>query len=350
MTILEKRVAPAGAATLSRAITRAYGKSFYFASFALPVAVRSDAYDLYALCRLMDDLTDEAKGDSGSEVSELLIGYLFSKNAPAPHLRNTLAAAMQQTWSHLEPGREPCLYTHDYLSLLDRIKDTILRCGIGEHHLRELLQGQKDDEHFVQPKNWEQLYIYCYRVAGVVGLMMALVIGAARDKKTLLGAEHLGIAMQITNILRDVREDYEQRNRVYLPQDMCEASGLSLQGTSPFATQPQETIGVVMQLAERGLFYYASGLAGVPGIPSRRCRLCVRLMAAVYGAILAQVMRHPARALSTRVFTTLPKKIWIGCLILCGVSPLRAAGFCRARIQHDLLQGFDPVKHARLSN
>ena len=311
-----------------RLVTRSYGRSFYFASFALPPSIRSDAYALYTLCRLVDDLTDEntALGSAGSDLSDNLIRYLF-EGSHAPQSHSELLTQLTRPWAEIASRTGlPASGTNDLALFLSHIQETLKRCGIRREHLDALVQGQRDDERFVRPANWSDFYRYCYRVAGVVGLMMALVFGASRDRETLLAAEHLGIAMQITNILRDLQEDFELRQRIYLPVATCAEVGLPLESPSDILTHPNEGLHLLQHFGHLAASYYQSGLQGVAGIPSSRARLCVKLMAAIYGAILAGVLRDPRRSLQQRVTTSVGQKIWIAFEVCLGMNPLRAAG------------------------
>lgn len=313
--------------TWSRRITRAYGRSFYFASRILPHHVRQDAYDLYTLCRLIDDLTDEGSDGRGSQASLHLVAFLFADDLLAQSLPPALEIAVAPIWMRLTAAARLVPTAVPFAPFAQHLRETVHRCGIKEKELRDLLQGQIDDEHFVQPQTWDDFYRYCYRVAGVVGHMMAHVFGARPDSRTLLAAEHLGIAMQITNILRDITEDHSLRGRIYLPRQLGEQLGIVVTCPQDILAHPHPGLQFVRHLAQRGVSYYASGLAGVEGIPSWRGRLCARLMAAIYGAILARIERNPEEALHVRIVTSTAAKVWITMKVLLGRQPLQAAGF-----------------------
>jgi phytoene synthase len=326
---------------LSARITRNCGKSFYFASYALPQVERNNAYDLYALCRIIDDVTDEPQANpsgvslqrstlsqnNDEMLSDRLVSMIFATETIATTQARTLAQELAPILSRLTATSSNVQTdTESIAKFLLHLRKAISIIQIREHHLRELVQGQRDDENFSQPQSWQDFYQYCYRVAGVVGLMMGMVVGAKRDKKTLRSAEHLGIAMQITNILRDVREDLILRQRVYLPSSMCAEFQTVLRNPIDSLVQSPKALELVDHLGNMGLAYYQSALEGVRGIPSWRARLCVKMMAAIYGRILAQILNRPARVFQARVFTTQRRKIWIALQVLLGIAPLRAAG------------------------
>lgn len=323
---------PPSAETISRAITRTQGKSFYFASHVLPPAERARSYDVYALCRIIDDATDNKPTDSavaltGHDFSSSLVAFLYSDLQELDQdLANCLTKVVRQTASlHLSEL--------DCAAYMLALRDRLLSMGISRGDLEDLLLGQLDDENFTRPATFDAFYQYCYRVAGVVGHMMALVLGAARDRATQRAAEHLGVAMQITNILRDVKEDLEQRQRIYLPADICNQYGVDFEMPLGALARRQTSTALVRYMGQIGLWYYESGLNGSPGIRSWRGRLCVKLMTAIYGSILAKVINLPDRVYQGRTVTPLLSKIWIALQVICGRNPLRAAGFSAALLR-----------------
>ncbi len=311
---------------ISRGITRSQGKSFYFASHVLPAAERSGSYDVYALCRIIDDATDNKIADTpdslvGHELSTQLVSFLYSNYLKPDQQLNDWVVKVINSAAPLGVSPPDC---EDYLVYL---RERLQTLGISRTDLEDLLLGQLDDENFAQPLTFSAFYQYCYRVAGVVGHMMALVLGATRDRATRRAAEHLGVAMQITNILRDVKEDLEQRQRIYLPADICQQYGVDFNAPMSALANGHASTALLRYIGQIGLWYYESGLNGSSGIHSRRGRLCVKLMAAIYGSILAKVLASPAKVFRGRTVTHLLSKIWIAFQVICGRNPLRAAGF-----------------------
>lgn len=178
----------------SQIVLSTHAKTFRWAQLFLNRQQREDSAIAYAFCRLVDDTVDEAR--SPEEAAREL---------------NRLEAELL-----LESPPRPLL--HAYQELAER-------CEFGLTPARDLIAGARSDLGLVRVRSDAELQTYCYRVAGTVGLMMSGILGV-RDPTALKHAIDLGIAMQLTNICRDVRED-AGRGRVYLPLDRLTARGLS---------------------------------------------------------------------------------------------------------------------------
>lgn len=241
-----------------------HSKSFALASRLLEPEVRDDAVVVYAWCRYCDDAVDLA------ESSEEQIDKLAQ-------LENEL----NQVYSQTAPDD----------AVLAAFREVTERRGIPEHYPRELLAGMRMDIEQSIYDTTEELLLYCYRVAGVVGLMMAHVLGVDdpnEGETALRHATHLGMAMQLTNICRDVLEDWE-RGRLYLPLDLLGDAAATLRDALvdgkelPRGRAP--AIGDAMQkllvLADQ---YYDSGTAGLWHL-SWRSALSIRTARRVYAEI-----------------------------------------------------------------
>ena len=332
---------------LCKNVTKKFGKSFYFASKILSRTQQQRAYFVYLLCRLIDDATDEGIGE-GSADSLKFVRSLFSEHPkPEDNISYLLSAVFALTGKRIQEN--------DGLKLQYEMANTAKALQLQEIFFADLVEGQRCDENFSQPENFQAFYKYCYQVAGVVGLMMAKVLGARENAVALQAAEHLGIAMQITNIMRDIKEDHDRLQRTYLPADFCTEHGINLnallQGVqrAPRQQNSQERqapsthstpLGPTLSLLEarmragqtivnhfgvKAIEYYTSALQGVSQIPSRRGRLCVKLMAAIYGRILGEIRATPHLPFTQRVVVSNPRKVLIFMQVLLGVSPLRAA-------------------------
>jgi phytoene synthase len=313
---------------VAAALTRKNGQSFFVASKILSREARRNAYALYAICRIVDDATDECHGPkTGSAFSTALVAHLTQKGRDAEEYRlseplaEILARALR-----LQPRSVPVT---DAAQFLAYARNQMHKLKISSENLRDLVDGQRDDEHFSQPNTFAEFYVYCYKVAGVVGLMMARVFGAPPEPTTDQAAEHLGIAMQITNILRDIREDLEEKGRIYLPADSCSRHHLRLADVIRDQTFSHGLQEVVKELGEKAIGYYQSALGGASSIPGWRERLCVRAMAAIYGSILAVLIEDPQQAARGRVVVPRFKKVLVFIAVLLGRHPLAAAGFSR---------------------
>ncbi|MEO7096699.1 MAG: phytoene/squalene synthase family protein, partial [Polyangiales bacterium] len=246
MSAMATTGARAGTAIARRTIAQ-HSKSFALASKLLPAACRDDVVVLYAWCRRADDAIDLA----------------------APGDRETALVRLREELESVYRGqRQP----DDVLHELQRV---IVERGIPRIYPEELLAGMEMDVVGTRYESMDVLLQYCFRVAGVVGLMMCHVMGV-RDAHAVRHAAHLGMAMQLTNICRDVREDWEQHGRLYLPEDLLAAHG------------PRGTVAALVDESER---YYRSGDAGLSSL-SFRCAFAVCTARLVYAAIGERLARR----------------------------------------------------------
>lgn len=233
-----------------------HGRTFYLASFLLPPDRREDAARLYHFCRLVDDIADDlADAQALTELED----ELLERRPPRP-----LVASM--------------------LELRERRKLPI-------DALLHLIEGVRGDLETVAVADDAELLRYCYRVAGTVGLMMCAVLGV-RDPKALRHAVDLGIAMQLTNISRDVKEDQEMGRR-YIP---------ATRGA------PKPAVAGLLGMAER---YYESAQAGLPYIPLRT-RPAIAVAMAVYRQIGRRLIRKGGDPMKGRTVVPMWEKLWVG--------------------------------------
>lgn len=255
---------PAGwarGARVCRRITRHHARTFYFASHCLPRRVRAHAYAVYGFCRWADDGVDCA-----------------TDLADAQRRLDQARAVLDQAYGH-GPG-EPGLLA---------FRRTVRERSIPKRLFDDLLDGMAMDLTIDRYPDYPALDQYCYRVAGVVGLMMTHVFGYRHDR-CLPHALALGRAMQLTNILRDVGEDL-QRGRIYLPQD--ELARFAISEAQLQAGVVDDRFRALMRFQiDRARAEYADALAGVPDILGASARLTVRVMARLYGDILGAIERN----------------------------------------------------------
>lgn len=285
---------------------------------------RNSSYFIYVLCRLIDDTTDEPLDNtliskSGSTFSKEILKYLWSETNEIPDefLKNFIAHISAKLYSVI-----------NYDAALDFIinaKLLIKDLDLEKKHFLDLIRGQKMDENFIQPKNFNDLYLYCFRVAGVVGLMMAKIFKTKDNTTAMSAAEKLGCALQITNILRDIKEDYEN-NRIYIPQILFEKYKLNDYTTFFLCENNFENKeNVINELINLAVLLYCESLEGIKYIPSFRARLCVKLMIAVYGSILGRIILDKSVVFKKRVVISHFKKLIIFMKILFGFHPLKVA-------------------------
>ncbi|MGF1632624.1 MAG: phytoene/squalene synthase family protein [Phycisphaerae bacterium] len=248
----------------ARDICRRHAKSFYFASFFLPKPKRQASYAVYGFCRLLDDAIDD-----GTDPAEQI-----------DHFAATLDRVFAGTYTpdDTEPGQAMAAFA-----------STVETYGLKKRHFEELIAGCRMDLTISRYADWPQLEGYCYHVAGVVGLMMSGVFGLADD--TARGrAVAMGNAMQLTNILRDVKEDWD-RGRCYLPAD--EMARFGVHEADLAAGHVTEGFRAMMthQIA-RARALFTEGAAGLPALTDDGSRYCSAVMAAAYSGILSAIERN----------------------------------------------------------
>lgn len=263
-------------------VIRHHSKSFSLASRLLPGEVRDRAVAVYAWCRRADDAVDLA----GAEDEAAALGVL--------------RAELDEVYAG-RPLGEPALRA---------FQRTVRDRGIPKRYPEDLLEGMEMDVLGQRYETKDQLLQYCYCVAGSVGLMMCHVMGI-KDEAALRNAAHLGMAMQLTNICRDVEEDWG-RGRLYIPESLlarCGVSNLAGELGGPFpehARQPVAlAIGRLLDDAER---YYVSGDEGLAAL-SWRCALAIRTARTVYSAIGSRIRRADCDPLAGRAFVPLRRKL-----------------------------------------
>jgi len=244
----------------------------------LPREQRTAIYALYDFARQVDDDADEY---AGSDLRERLEA---SRRSVRACMRGEYADPVTQVLSH-----------------------AIARYRIPELELQELIDGVATDLNRVRYASWTELREYCRLVASVVGRMCVRIFGYSAPI-ALDYAEDLGLALQLTNILRDVREDAE-RGRIYLPADemarfgIHESEVLAGRGGSGWPK-------LVWFEAERAQALYASGLRVLDYIP-RRAGVCVNTMAGIYHRILAKIVSDPWLPLSGRASLNQVEKLHV---------------------------------------
>lgn len=264
-------------------ITKKHAKTFYFTSHLLPKERRKAAFSVYAICRISDDTVDNpAESLASLESIEKKIKAAYS-NAP------------------LEDG------------ILVAFKQTITKYRIPKQYFDELIDGMYMDVEKNRYKNFDELYTYCYKVAGIIGLIMLYILGYNNpEAKTY--AVKLGIAMQLTNILRDIKEDY-QRGRIYVPQDEMKQFGVS-EETIAEGKISDQFIHLLKFQIKRADSYYSNARQGLKLINNAPSRLVVCMMAYMYEAILRKIEENSFDVFSKRAYVSNLKKIGIGLTIL----------------------------------
>ncbi len=279
-------------ARVCRSITRHYARTFYFASACLPRETRNHAYAVYGFCRWADNGVDDAKD-----------------RAEAAKMLGLAREALDLAYS-----------TRPAAPGLLAFRRTVRLRSIPKHLFDDLLDGMEMDLDVTRYADFAALDRYCYRVAGVVGLMMTHVFGY-RSERCWLNALALGTAMQLTNILRDVAEDFRM-GRVYLPQDELARFGVT-EGQIAEGRVDEGFRSLMRFQIDRARRYYAESEAGIPWLVGDSSRLTVRVMGRLYGGILGAIERQDFDVFRARARVSTPQKL--ATLAACQVETGRDA-------------------------
>ena len=255
------------------------GSSFYYSFLFLPDDRRRAITALYAFCREVDDVVDDCTDPA-------------TARATLAWWRQELAAAFHGTPQH---------------PVARALADIAPRFNLAEPRLAEIIDGMQMDLEFNRYPSFEVLRQYCHRVAGVVGELSAEIFGY-QDRRTLEYAADLGMAFQLTNIIRDVGED-ARRNRIYLPLDEIERHGVSAADITA-SRETDEFRRLIEFQIERALGYYREAFAKLPAVDRRAQRAGI-VMAAIYRTLLDEIQRDGCRVLSQRTSLTPVRKLWI---------------------------------------
>lgn len=260
------------------ALLRAGSKSFFAASLALPRRVRTPATVVYAFCRIMDDAIDD--GDDKPRALDDLRARLDRVYQGAPH---------------------------------DHPVDRALSGVVRGHDLPRavfdgLLEGFAWDVGGRTYDTLDDVIDYGVRVAGTVGIAMTVLMDR-RDADVLDRACELGVAMQLTNIARDVGEDARNR-RVYLPRTWLTEAGVDPDALVPTPRLSEGVRAVVLRLLAAADTLYRHAAVGIRFLP-RDCRPSIRAARSIYAAIGADVERHGADSISRRATVSAAHKVWL---------------------------------------
>jgi phytoene synthase len=283
----------------SRAVCKEHAKSFYFASFFLPKHKRNAAYAVYAFCRMIDDAIDQ--DDASIESTGRSSCGCGGVDARLSLFRDRLDEIYSGT---LElPNSEFRSQTQHALFAFSK---TVERYEIPKQHFVDLAEGCRMDLTIQRYATWNSLEKYCYHVAGVVGLIMSCVFGL-RHSEAGEQAIAMGNAMQLTNILRDLREDW-LRGRIYLPLEDLARFGY---------TEADLSRGVVNDAFRRLMKFevararslYREGSKGLCWLADDGSRLTASTMAVIYSGILDSIERQKYDVFRRRAHLTTGQKL-----------------------------------------
>lgn len=255
------------------------GSSFYYSFLFLPAERRRAITALYAFCREVDDVVDECHD---------------------AQLASTKLAWWRTEVDALYQGKAQ----HPVSTALQTV---VAQFNLPQEQLQEIIDGMEMD--LVQNRylDFKALQLYCYRVASVVGLLAAEIFGY-RDRHTLKYAHDLGMAFQLTNIIRDVGED-ARRNRIYLPVD--ELQQFNVPAADILQARDSDNFRRLMEFQiERAERFYDQALAALPQT-DRKAQRPGLVMAAIYRTLLAEIRRDGGQVLKQRTALTPLRKLWI---------------------------------------
>ena len=255
------------------------GSSFYYSFLFLPAEKRRAIMALYAFCREVGDIADEVQDTSVARFKlawwRTEIANVFAGNPQHPIGKALLPAVRQ----------------------LDLNAD----------RFNEIIDGMEMDLSYHRYPDFKTLELYCYRVAAVVGQLSAIIFGHT-DNKTLRYAHDLGMAFQLTNIIRNVGED-ARRNRIYLPQDELRRFDVSVADVLN-GVQSDNFRELMTFQAERAKTFYMRAFAELPAA-DRKTQRAGLIMAAIYRTLLDEIERDGFKVLNQRVALTPLRKLWI---------------------------------------
>jgi phytoene synthase len=278
-----------------RVLLKQGSKSFYAASRLLPRRVRDWATVLYAFCRVADDRIDDGVDAHGVEELTLRVRGVYTKSSWNDPVDRALAVVVREA-------------------------------SLPESVFHLMIEGFSWDREGKVYEEISDTVAYSVRVASTVGVLMAAIMGV-RDRENLGRASDLGIAMQLTNIARDVGED-GRNQRVYLPDSWLVEEGLSredLMGSPVFDARVGRVVRRLLDLAD---VYYRRADSGIAALP-RGVRVSIRSASLIYQAIGKVISANHYDSISRRAWTSKARKLWLLC---------RATGSLFWRVQPECME------------
>lgn len=274
-----------------KVITRKYGTSFYFATQFFPRETREGIYAIYAFARIPDEIVDDPEKKGKEETVAKLQEW-------------------RQRWlTAMAAGKSDDGVMHAIVHIFRKYNIPVEE---GEAFLRSMFM----DEERVTYESYPDLVEYMYGSAGVIGLMVTRIVGYSSEAAFPFAIK-LGYAFQLTNFLRDIREDYDELGRIYMPQNELREFNLSDSDISK-QVYDQRFIAFMKYQIARNRKIYKEALPGIP-LLAWRGRLAVRISYVLYKAILAEVERANYNIYLGRVSTNWRQKVWLSVKAFAGV-------------------------------
>jgi phytoene synthase len=269
----------------AKAITKKYAKTFYFASLFLPKEKQCASYAVYAICKISDEAVDDPQDKSLPSDLAKIEGMIETAYGRGP-VDNPLVSAFRHS---------------------------VKKYNIPKDYFNELIAGMHMDLNKNRYASFDELYLYCYRVAGVIGLIMLKILGydGARAEEY---AVKLGVALQLTNITRDIKEDFA-RGRIYLPQDEMKKYNVSEENIRD-ARLNEGFASLLKFQIERARSFYAYAGAGIRFLNGTRSRFVILAMKEIYAGILDEIEKNRYDVFSRRAYVNNVKKYAIALTLI----------------------------------
>jgi len=309
-----------------RDYTRNFAKSFYFSSFLLPKEKRAAAYAVYTFCRYADNIVDGSVMISTENIRE----KFKELNSFLDEVYFTMKGNIDLS------DRRAVLPAHISRSAFAQ---TVVKYKIPRKYFHDLIEGVCMDTEHKRYNTFAELENYCYKVASVVGLIMTEIFGYTH-KAALPYAVYLGKAMQLTNILRDIKEDY-QMGRIYLPSE--ELKCFEYTEGDIAARNMNENFAMMMRFnIDRARAYYELSTHGFPYLTNDGSRTTVVLMYKIYSRILNEIEAYGYDVYSDRRFVSTAEKLKLTGLYLINRSERRKYSRLPDSKHHERLRSLYP--------
>jgi phytoene synthase len=282
-----------------RSVIKKHAKSFYYSSRFFPQDRKWATYAVYCFCRFVDNIVDNPRSRSNDELLREL---------------DNIRTELELSYRYGE-SEHPAIAAFAHVS--DRYK-------IPKEYSMALVDGAEMDLNQNRYDTFDELYVFCYRVAAVVGLMMTHVMGFEGGKETLLKAEQLGIGMQLTNITRDIAEDMEM-NRIYIPKEDMDRFKVS-ENDLKIGKCTAGMQDLVRFQVDRAKKYYELSYPGIAYL-NTESQFAIYSASKIYGSILNEIEKNGYNPFEGRVYlsSTQKTKIVISELVGTRVKAYRAA-------------------------
>jgi len=309
-----------------RDYTRNFAKSFYFSSFLLPKEKRAAAYAVYTFCRYADNIVD---------------GSILTSVANIREKFNELNSFLDEVYSIQSEAKDSISKNVHSSSLVNQsaFAQTVIKYNIPRKYFHDLIEGVCMDTEHKRYNTFAELENYCYKVASVVGLIMTEIFGYTH-KAALPYAVYLGKAMQLTNILRDIKEDY-QMGRIYLPAE--ELKCFEYTEGDIAKCNMNENFAMLMRFnIDRARAYYELSTHGFPYLTNDGSRTTVVLMYKIYSRILNEIEAYGYDVYSDRRFVSTAEKLKLTGMYLINRSERRKYSKLPDSKHHERLRSLYP--------